>query len=46
MNKDLIGTKDNIIFYEDESGSTNIEVILKDENVWLNANAIADLFNV
>lgn len=27
MNKDLIGTKDNIIFYEDESESTNIEVI-------------------
>lgn len=46
MNKDLIGTENNIIFYDDENGNTNIEVVLKDENVWLNTNAIANLFNV
>ena len=44
MNKTLIGNENNIIFYEDEN--SKVEVVLNDENVWLNANAIANLFNV
>lgn len=44
MNKTLIWNENNIIFYEDEN--SKVEVVLNDENVWLNANAIANLFNV
>ena len=46
MNKTLIWNENNIIFYEDENGNSKVEVVLNDENVWLNANAIANLFNV
>ena len=46
MNKKLIGNKNNIVFYTDEEGNTNIEVILQNEDVWLNAQAIAELFDV
>ena len=46
MNKKLIGNKNNIVFYTDEEGNTNIEVILQNEDVWLNVQAIAELFDV
>ena len=46
MNNKLIGNKNNIVFYTDEEGDTNIEVILQNEDVWLNAQAIAELFDV
>ena len=46
MNKTLIGNENNIIFYEDENGNSKVEVVLNDENVWLNINAIANLFDV
>ena len=46
MNENLIGNENNIIFYEDKEGNSKVEVVLKEDNVWLNANAIANLFNV
>ena len=46
MNNKLIGDESNIIFYEDENNNTKVEVRLLDQDVWLNVNAIADLFNV
>lgn len=46
MNNKLIGDKNNIVFYTDEEGNTNIEVILQNEDVWLNAQAIAELFEI
>ena len=46
MNNKLIGTEKNIIFYNDEDGNTQIEVLLENEDVWLNAEALAMLFNV
>ena len=46
MNGNLIGNENNIIFYEDEEGNSKVEVVLKEDKVWLNANAIANLFNV
>ena len=46
MKDNLIGNENNIIFYNDENGDTKIEVVLQNENVWLNANAIANLFDV
>ena len=46
MNNKLIGTEKNIIFYNDEEGNIRIEVLLEKEDVWLNTEAIASLFNV
>ena len=46
MDNKLIGNENNIIFYTDEQGNTNIEVLLQDEDVWLNAKAIAELFEI
>ena len=46
MQEKLIGTEKNIVFYNDNDGRTNIEVILQDEDIWLNTMAIAELFNV
>ena len=42
-----MGNKQNdIIFYEDDNGKFKIEVLLENENVWLNVNSIAMLFDV
>ncbi len=46
MNNKLIGNKNNIVFYTDEEGNTKIEVVLQNEDVWLNVNAISELFDV
>jgi len=46
MENKLIGNEKDIIFYTDEEGNLQIEVVLQDENVWLNVNAIAELFDV
>ena len=46
MDSKLIGNQNNVIFYTDENGNINIEVILQNEDVWLNTQAIADLFDV
>ena len=42
----LIGSEKNIVFYESENNNTKVEVRLQYEDVWLNVNAIANLFNV
>ena len=41
-----IGNENNILFYNDKEGNVRVEVIVQDENVWLNTVAIAKLFNV
>lgn len=41
-----IGNENNILFYNDKEGNVRVEVILQDENVWLNVEAIARLFEV
>ena len=46
MNNKVIGNEKNIIFYNDGAGNTKIEVLLQDEDVWLNTEALAILFNV
>ena len=42
----LIGNEKNILFYNDEEGNTKVEVLLENEDVWLNTEALAALFNV
>lgn len=46
MSNITVGSEKNILFYNDENGKTKIEVILHDDDVWLNVNAIANLFEV
>ena len=46
MNDIKIGNEKNILFYNDEEGNTKIEVLLENEDVWLNTEALATLFNV
>lgn len=46
MNDKLIGSEKNILFYSDEEGNAKVEVLLKDENVWLSTEALAALFDV
>ena len=42
----IVDNKNDIIFYEDENSNLKIEVLLNDEDVWLNTNTIAELFVV
>ena len=46
MKDKLIGSEKNIIFYNDEEGNTKVKVLLKNEDVWLNAEALSTLFNI
>lgn len=46
MDNKLIGNENNIIFYNDEEGQTRIEVILQNENVWLNIDSLTKLFKI
>ena len=46
MQDKLIGNENNILFYSDEEGNIKVEVILENEDVWLNTEAIATLFNI
>ena len=46
MSNISMASEENILFYSDENGQIKVEVILQNENVWLNVNAIAALFDV
>ena len=46
MNNKLIGNEKNILFYNDEEGNTQVEVLLENEDVWLNTEALAKLFSI
>ncbi len=46
MKDKLIGNENNILFYNDEDGNTKVEVLLENEDVWLNTEALSTLFNV
>ena len=46
MDNKLIGSEKNFLFYNDEEGNTKIEVLLENEDVWLNTEALASLFKV
>ena len=46
MDNKLIENEKNILFYSDDEGNIQVEVLLKDEDVWLNMEALALLFDV
>ncbi len=46
MKDKQLGNEKNIVFYSDEEGNTKIEVLLQNEDVWLNIEAMATLFDI
>lgn len=46
MDDKLIGNEKNILFYNDEDGNTKVEVLLENEDVWLNTEALSTLFSI
>lgn len=46
MDNKSIGNEKNILFYCDEEGNTKVEVLLENEDVWLNTEALSTLFNI
>ncbi len=46
IDDNLIGNENNIVFYTDEENNVNIEVILQNENVWLNIDSLTKLFKI
>ena len=46
INDNMIGNENNIIFYTDEENNVNVEVILHNENVWLNIDSLTKLFKI
>ena len=46
MDEKLIGNENDIIFYTDEDNNVKVEVVLQDENVWLNIDSLVKLFKV
>lgn len=46
INDKLIGNENNIIFYTDEEENVNVEVVLQNENVWLNIESLTKLFKI
>ncbi len=46
MDNRLIGDENDIIFYTDEEDNIKVEVILQNENVWLNIDSLTKLFKI
>ena len=46
MDNKLIGNENNIVFYTDEDDNVKVEVMLQDENVWLNIESLTKLFKI
>ena len=46
MSNITVGNEKKFLFYSDEEGNTKVEVLLENEDVWLNTEAISSLFNV
>ena len=42
----LIGNENNIVFYTDDEDNVSIEVLLQNENVWLNIESLTKLFKI
>ena len=46
IDDNLIGNENNIVFYTDKEDNVNVEVILHNENVWLNIDSLTKLFKI
>ena len=46
MDNKLIGNEKNIVIYTDEEDNIKVEVMLQNENVWLNVESLTKLFKI
>ena len=46
IDDNLIGDENSILFYTDEENNVSVEVILQNENVWLNIDSLVKLFKI
>ena len=46
IDDNLIGNENNIVFYTDRENNVNVEVVLHNENVWLNIDSLTKLFKI
>ena len=46
MDNKLIGNENNIVIYTDEENNVKVEVMLQNENVWLNIESLTKLFKI
>ncbi len=46
IKQELIGDENNIVFYTDQENHVDIQVILQNEEVWLNIESLAKLFHI
>lgn len=46
MDNKLIGNENNIVFYTDDEDNIKVEVVLQNENVWLNIESLTKLFKI
>ena len=46
MKNEIVDKKQDIVFYNDDDGNFNVEVLVKDEDVWLNTKALSELFKI
>lgn len=44
--KELVNNFREIIFYKTSDGNVKVEILLKDENLWLTQAKMAELFEV
>ena len=46
MKNEIVDEKQDIVFYNDNDGNFNVEVLVKNEDVWLNTKALSELFKI
>lgn len=46
MNKKIIATNNDIVFYKNANGNTNIELLLNGETLWVSQKTMAEIFGV
>lgn len=46
MNKDLIASSNDIVFYKNNNGETNIELLVNGETLWVTQKTMAEIFDV
>ena len=44
MNKDLIASSNDIVFYKNNNGDTNIELLINGETLWITQKTMAEIF--
>lgn len=46
MNKDLIASSNDIVFYKNNNGETNIELLVNGETLWVTQKTMEEIFDV